>query len=416
MKTKSTLKEIANNYLTQTNGETGITLVALVITIVVLLILAGVTITDLLGDDGIIKKAQDVADLMNNAIQSEQNEMNTLLNELDEINNEDALLEVVERKEDNITVKINKNNLKDYQFSIDGTNYTELQSSNEYTFIGLPKAIVDETNYKTAKGTEYTIYAKAKDSEDNEIICNPIKTTTIVEVQGDASQFLYKDLGEEIYITGLNSNYTGTIPLIETEAKEFISKTNIIIIPSYINGKPITKISKNLFTQNLIIGVKSNEMLLSAFFHESTTEEEGIIYVNNETCAVAENGNMILNDSVYLPKIGYLNFYGTIANMYGEASTSITSTNEINFNLKINNSEILLPPTLKEICTEKVSEEVEMPEISSSNIKIENLSNPLPPDTCNIYILDRNNLNNVINGAELEGLLNNENVTITYIN
>lgn len=106
MKTKSTLKEIANNYLTQTNGETGITLVALVITIVVLLILAGVTITDLLGDDGIIKKAQDVADLMNNAIQSEQNEMNTLLNELDEINNEDALLEVVERKEDNITVKI----------------------------------------------------------------------------------------------------------------------------------------------------------------------------------------------------------------------------------------------------------------------------------------------------------------------
>ena len=122
MKTKSTLKEIANNYLTQTNGETGITLVALVITIVVLLILAGVTITDLLGDDGIIKKPQDVADLMNNAIQSEQNEMNTLLNELDEINNEDALLEVVERKEDNITVKINKNNLKDYQFSIDGTN------------------------------------------------------------------------------------------------------------------------------------------------------------------------------------------------------------------------------------------------------------------------------------------------------
>ena len=34
MKTKSTLKEIANNYLTQTNGETGITLVALVITMV----------------------------------------------------------------------------------------------------------------------------------------------------------------------------------------------------------------------------------------------------------------------------------------------------------------------------------------------------------------------------------------------
>ena len=68
-----------------TTHISGITLVALVVTIVVLLILAGVTITALLGDDGIIKKAQNAADLMNNAIQSEQNEMNALLNELDEI-------------------------------------------------------------------------------------------------------------------------------------------------------------------------------------------------------------------------------------------------------------------------------------------------------------------------------------------
>ena len=66
-------------------NHTGVTLVALVVTIVVLLILAGVTITALLGDDGIIKKAQDAGDLMNNAIQSEENEINALLNELDEI-------------------------------------------------------------------------------------------------------------------------------------------------------------------------------------------------------------------------------------------------------------------------------------------------------------------------------------------
>ena len=64
--------------------EKGITLVALVVTIVVLLILAGVTITALLGDDGIIKKAQDAANLMNDAVQSEQNDINALLNELDE--------------------------------------------------------------------------------------------------------------------------------------------------------------------------------------------------------------------------------------------------------------------------------------------------------------------------------------------
>lgn len=39
--------------------EKGITLVALVVTIVVLLILAGVSITMVLGQNGIVKKAQD---------------------------------------------------------------------------------------------------------------------------------------------------------------------------------------------------------------------------------------------------------------------------------------------------------------------------------------------------------------------
>ena len=77
--------EIKSHLSTPISHISGITLVALVVTIVVLLILAGVTITALLGDDGIIKKAQNAADLMNNAIQSEQNDMNALLNELDEI-------------------------------------------------------------------------------------------------------------------------------------------------------------------------------------------------------------------------------------------------------------------------------------------------------------------------------------------
>ena len=65
--------------------EMGITLVALVVTIIVLLILAGVTITSLLGDNGIIKKAQEAVNKMNEAIQSEQAEINALIGELDNI-------------------------------------------------------------------------------------------------------------------------------------------------------------------------------------------------------------------------------------------------------------------------------------------------------------------------------------------
>ena len=41
------------------NTSNGITLIALVITIIVLLILAGVTIATLMGDNGILTKAND---------------------------------------------------------------------------------------------------------------------------------------------------------------------------------------------------------------------------------------------------------------------------------------------------------------------------------------------------------------------
>ena len=50
----------------------GITLIALVVTIVVLLILAGITISTLFSDNGIVKKAQEAANKTQEAINREQ--------------------------------------------------------------------------------------------------------------------------------------------------------------------------------------------------------------------------------------------------------------------------------------------------------------------------------------------------------
>ena len=58
--------------------ERGITLIALVVTIVVLLILAGVSINALFGDSGIINKAKDAQNRMNNAQESDLNALNDL--------------------------------------------------------------------------------------------------------------------------------------------------------------------------------------------------------------------------------------------------------------------------------------------------------------------------------------------------
>ena len=61
----------------------GITLVALVVTIVVLLILAGVSINLVLGDNGIVKKAQDAKTKMAEASENDLKDMNSLIGELE---------------------------------------------------------------------------------------------------------------------------------------------------------------------------------------------------------------------------------------------------------------------------------------------------------------------------------------------
>ena len=58
--------------------ERGITLIALVVTIVVLLILAGVSINALFSDNGIIDRAKDAQNKMDEATQKDLEEINKL--------------------------------------------------------------------------------------------------------------------------------------------------------------------------------------------------------------------------------------------------------------------------------------------------------------------------------------------------
>ena len=61
----------------------GITLIALVVTIVILLILAGVSINLVLGPNGLITRAQEAAQKTNNAIAEEEELLNSIANEID---------------------------------------------------------------------------------------------------------------------------------------------------------------------------------------------------------------------------------------------------------------------------------------------------------------------------------------------
>ena len=79
MKMKSK-KHTATNSI---KSNQGITLVALVVTIVVLIILATISINAVLGKNGLIKKAQQAKELSQNSVISEGEKLNTLLDDYD---------------------------------------------------------------------------------------------------------------------------------------------------------------------------------------------------------------------------------------------------------------------------------------------------------------------------------------------
>ena len=94
MKNKKKLQKISNVsnlnehiLLLKTHNSRGITLVALVVTIVVLLILAGVTITMLFGENGIIKKAQEAKEATERDQQETQQGMQDLNDQMSTILN-----------------------------------------------------------------------------------------------------------------------------------------------------------------------------------------------------------------------------------------------------------------------------------------------------------------------------------------
>ena len=132
--------------------ERGITLVALVITIIVLLILAGVTINLTLGEDGIIRRAQQALENYTNAAQREQAELGKFNGELENVlkgNNSVVRIQPGERAE-----KTEQNNYTDGKdvatipegFTVSGIA-EEQKIEDGLVIYDIPEAEVAEVNW-----------------------------------------------------------------------------------------------------------------------------------------------------------------------------------------------------------------------------------------------------------------------------
>ena len=120
--------------------ERGITLIALVITIIILLILASVTLNVVLGEGGLIDRAQEAKNLTEEAVREEQEALNTLMDEYANMMADDGNIKEpidISIKEshttESITIEVETNSEEEmtYRYYING----ELKSTqNEPTY------------------------------------------------------------------------------------------------------------------------------------------------------------------------------------------------------------------------------------------------------------------------------------------
>ena len=238
MNKKSTFRRNANNYLTHTKKEKGITLIALVVTIIVLLILAGISIAMLTGEGGILTNAREANDKTGraNAIEMAQ------LDILDvKANNEGKITdgefkEILNRyftdKEGNAITELEENLSELELKTLDG-KYSGILASEIYngTFSGSTP-----TKAKLAKEVLKVNPDAGADAPDYE-------KSPYVNYNGRTCRVLYNDdehglqivtensvenvvLGSSNFATAI-SMYNGLVNNLNGKAKEYMSSDGI---------------------------------------------------------------------------------------------------------------------------------------------------------------------------------------------
>ena len=337
--------------------QRGITLIALIITIIVLLILAGVALNSIFGQGSLIGNAENAVDEYNKKVEEEK----LALEQLEEYfknngDSESAKLQLVDKGESWIKVKVVDENYENYQFSIDNGEYVQSNAA-EYKFSNLEITKVTVIETIAEEGATHIIKAKATNKSTGEIEeLNTIQVATEVLVESDQVQyFKYEDNGEGITITEL-------VPFSEivTDTSNYSNWENFfnnlqetIIVPSYIEGKPVTKVSNKFIKQvaNIDTFIKPTIIYGLAYSNTNNLIAESEIYFEE----MGETQNEWFSNIIFI-----FNREEILENAiaYGEnqlAVANMTSSSS-NLYLSIQNGivqngiiTLILPPTIKEI-------------------------------------------------------------------
>ena len=167
----------------------GITLLVLAITIVIILILAGISIDIVFNENGIIDKAKEIANNMNNQIGEDQSEINDLLNELEnsmkgpeDVDGISNIKVTTEYTTEEITINVEVETTSEdieYEYYVDG-ELKSTQKENSYTEkITLEnKEPYIPNGFRHTEGTVDIGYVIKDTSVGNEFVWIPVASGT----------------------------------------------------------------------------------------------------------------------------------------------------------------------------------------------------------------------------------------------
>ena len=327
----------------------GITLVALVVTIVVLLILAGVSINLVLGDNGIVKRAQDAKNKTEEDLANTQEVMNQMTDEITE-----AIGELV-------TTAETAPYLPDDTFSkVEGTINTGLviqdKEGNQYVWVVVPRT---KEVYKTTELGKTTFT-----DADYTSIENDLKEYTKTYRNGTSySDTWYDDTKNEGWLTETEYNTlkNDMLKSVYLNGGFYVGRyeagigTNRTSIEAQVNGKypiptttPVTKADAYPYTyvtrtqaQKLAEGVNSGNRISSlmlgvqwdlvlAFMHNKGNIDDSILTSNSTTIGNYYNSTFDLNRGKYAQ-------YGKLGNTWNNFDNelgSIVARNETTGKMK----------------------------------------------------------------------------------
>ena len=204
------------------NNKKGITLIALVVTVVVLIILAGVSINAVIGDDGIIKKAQNSANLTKEAEVKEAINRTIL---------EFYLTDDYETLEDFLNAKVSEGKIDSVTKNADGTLTVK---KGEYS--------VTVENKTNTSGGSSSGGSTGGETQTPEITVGEIKVAADSTGTGTAITANSVYLGNTLYITFVHS-ITGGTTTVDKTIPYAVTKngTYTFTVTGTVNGKSYTK-------------------------------------------------------------------------------------------------------------------------------------------------------------------------------